>query len=269
MKKSFILPIMAGTLAFAISCGPKTTETANPFLTEYPNEFDIPDFANIKYEHYIPAIKAGIEAHNQEIDSILNNPDEANFENTILALDNAGQLLNKVSTVLFALNSSDNTDEMQKITEEAQPLITAHSDEVALNKKLFERIKQVYDKKAELNLNTAQERLLDDYYKNLVRSGELLNDQQPDTLRQINQRLAALELSFGNNVLKDINATEVVVDSEEELAGLDAAIIENAAAEAKNRGKEGKWVFTVNSTNRLSILTNAENRGLRERIYLL
>ena len=259
---------MAGTLAFAISCGPKTTETANPFLTEYPNEFDIPDFANIKYEHYIPAIKAGIEAHNQEIDSILNNPDEANFENTILALDNAGQLLNKVSTVLFALNSSDNTDEMQKITEEAQPLITAHSDEVALNKKLFERIKQVYDKKAELNLNTAQERLLDDYYKNLVRSGALLTDQQQDTLRQINQRLAALELSFGNNVLKDINATEVVVDSEEELAGLDAAIIENAAAEAKNRGKEGKWVFTVNSTNRLSILTNAENRGLRERIYL-
>ena len=257
---------MAGTLAFAISCGPKTTETANPFLTEYPNEFDIPDFANIKYEHYIPAIKAGIEAHNQEIDSILNNPDEANFENTILALDNAGQLLNKVSTVLFALNSSDNTDEMQKITEEAQPLITAHSDEVALNKKLFERIKQVYDKKAELNLNTAQERLLYDYYKNLVRSGALLTDQQQDTLRQINQRLAALELSFGNNVLKDINATEVVVDSEEELAGLDAAIIEDAAAEAKNRGKEGKWVFTVNSTNRLSILTNAENRGLREPI---
>lgn len=266
----------AGVMALASACASQQTatkaageqqETENAFLTENANKYEIPQFDKIQNSHYLPAIEAGIKAHNQEIFNIVRNRMRPDFENTILALDNAGQQLESVAIVLGGLTSSDNTDELQAIMEQAQPMLTAHGDEVSMNDQLFQRIKDVYDHKADFNLTTAQERLLNKYYKNFVRSGALLNAAQKDTLKQINQDIAAAQLSFRTNLLKATNATEIVVDNKADLEGLDASTIENAAAEAKARGKEGKWVLTVHAPSRLAVLSYAKNRSLREKMY--
>lgn len=266
----------AGVMALASACASQQTatkaageqqETENAFLTENTNKYEIPQFDKIRNSHYLPAIEAGIKAHNQEIFNIVRNRMRPDFENTILALDNAGQQLERVAIVLGGLTSSDNTDELQAIMEQAQPMLTAHGDEVSMNELLFQRVKDVYDHKADFNLTTAQERLLNKYYKNFVRSGALLNAAQKDTLKQINQDIAAAQLSFRTNLLKATNATEIVVDNKEDLEGLDASTIENAAAEAKARGKEGKWVLTVHAPSRLAVLSYAKNRSLREKMY--
>lgn len=242
-------------------------ETENVFLTVNSEKYEIPQFGKIKYDHYLPAIEAGIKEHNDEILNIVRNRARPDFENTILALDNSGQQLEKVTAVMGGLASSDNTDELQKIMEQAQPMLTAHGDEVGMNELLFRRIKDVYDNKEIYHLNTAQERLLNKYYKKFVRSGALLDSVSKDTLRQINQDIAAAQLSFRTNLLKATNATEIVVSDKAELDGLDAATIENAATEAKSRGKEGQWVLTVHAPSRLAVLTYANNRGLREKMY--
>lgn len=259
------------TTAFAAvlltSCGNKMDNSQNPFLEEYTTQYEIPPFDKIKTEHYIPAIKAGIEARNQEIDSIVNNPAAADFDNTILALDNSGQLLNKVAYVYYALSESDNTPEMEKVSEEAMPMLTAASDELMLNDALFARIKQVYDKRDSLNLNTAQTRLLEKYYKSFVRNGALLSPAEKDSLKSINQQLSNYELAYNSNILKETNASEVVVENEAELAGIPATTVAAAAEEAKKRGKEGKWVFTIHAPSRLAVLTYADSRDLRKRMY--
>ena len=276
IKKQIVMAsIAAGTMALGTACASQQTattetegqESENVFLTTNNNKYEIPQFEKLRYEHYIPAIKAGIKEHNDEIYNIIRNRMRPDFENTILALDNAGMLLDNVSAVMSGLSSSDNTDELQKVMEEAQPLLTAHNDEVGMNELLFQRIKDVYDNKAIYNLTTAQERLVDKYYKRFVRSGALLTPEQKDTLKQINQNIAAAELSYRTNLLKANNATEIIVSDKAELDGLDASTIENAAAEAKARGKEGQWVLTVHAPSRLAVLTYANNRGLREKMY--
>lgn len=275
-NQTVMATMAAGMMALASACASQQTatkaageqqETENAFLTENTNKYEIPQFDKIQNSHYLPAIEAGIKAHNQEIFNIVRSRVRPDFENTILALDNAGQQLERVAIVLGGLTSSDNTDELQAIMEQAQPMLTAHGDEVSMNELLFQRVKDVYDHKADFNLTTAQERLLNKYYKNFVRSGALLNAAQKDTLKQINQDIAAAQLSFRTNLLKATNATEIVVDNKADLEGLDASTIENAAAEAKARGKEGKWVLTVHAPSRLAVLSYAKNRSLREKMY--
>lgn len=275
-NKTVMATMMAGAVTLMTACATQqATATAeneenqkeNIFLAENTEKYEIPQFQNLRYEHYLPALQEGIKAHNDEIAAIVKNRMRPDFENTILALDNAGRLLEKVTVVGGGLSSSDNTEELQKVMEEAQPLLTAHDDEVGMNEQLFQRIKSVYDNKAKFNLTTAQERLVDSYYKSFVRSGALLTAEQKDTLKQINQGIAAAQLSFRTNLLKATNATEVVVTDEKELEGLDAATIETAAAEAKERGKEGQWVFTVQGPSRLAVLTYAASRPLREKMY--
>jgi len=276
MKKQTIMAsIAAGAAVLVTACASQQTttrtadseETENVFLAVNTNKYEIPQFGKIKYDHYLPAIEAGISEHNDEILNIVRNRARPDFENTILALDNSGRQLEKVTAVMGGLSSSDNTEELQKIMEQAQPMLTSHSDEVSMNELLFQRIKEVYDNKEIYHLDTAQERLLNKYYKNFVRSGALLNAAQKDTLRQINQDIAAAQLSFRTNLLKATNATEIVVSDRSELDGLDASTIENAAAEAKARGKDGKWVLTVHAPSRLAVLTYANSRPLREKMY--
>lgn len=252
-----------------VASGAKKMENSskNPFLEPYTTKYEIPPFNKIKYADYMPAIKTGMARQKAEIEAIINNAEPANFENTILALDNSGQDLNKVNFVLGALSESDNTPEMEKIANEAFPMLTAHADEIGMNQRLFDRIKAVYDKKTSLNLTTAQSRLLDKYYKNFVRSGALLNDADKATLKKINTELATLELNFSTNVLKETNQWELVVDNAADLKGLSAGDIANAADEAKARGKEGKWVFTLHAPSRLAVLTYADNRALRQKMY--
>ena len=267
MKQKLLTLTAACAVLLTTSCSKKMDNSENPFMQDYTTEYEIPPFDQIKYEHYIPAIKAGIEERNQEIAAITNNRAMPDFDNTILALDNSGKLLTKVSYVFYALSESDNSPEMEKISEEAMPLLTAAADEFSMNEMLFERIKQVYDRKDKLNLTTAQERLLDKYYKSFTRNGALLSAAEKDTLKSINQQLANYELAYNSNILKETNETEIVVENEADLAGIPAATVAEAAEEAKRRGKEGKWVFTVHAPSRLAVLSYADNRDLRRRMY--
>lgn len=258
---------VASAIAVTLSACNSEKMEQNPFLAEYSTPYEIPPFEQIKYEHYLPAVKEGIAQQNAEIDSIIANPAVPDFENTILALDNSGQLLNKVAYVFFALSESDNTPEMQALNPEISSLYTAHSDNMGMNEALFNRIKSVYDRRDSLNLNTAQSRLLEKYYKNFVRSGALLEPAQKDSLKAINQELSNAFIAYNENVLKGTNAWELVVENKDELAGLPEGTIATAAEEAKARGKEGKWVFTLHAPSRLAVLTYADSRELREKMW--
>lgn len=239
----------------------------NPFLSAYNTPFNIPPFDKITDSDYLPAFKEGIARHNQEIEAIINNRALPDFDNTIVALDNAGQLLENVSYAFSGVYETISTPELQEIGAEVQPMLAAHSDEVMMNDRLFQRIKQVYDNRAKFNLSTSQERLLEKYYKNFVRNGALLPADKKEELKKINSQLATLYLKFGDNILKDTNKWKLIVDKEEDLSGLPQSSIAVAAEEAKAMGMDGKWVFTLHAPSRLPFLTFADNRDLREKMY--
>ena len=242
-------------------------KSTNPLLQEPDNKYEIPAFSKIKYADYTPAVQLGIAQQKKEVEAIINNPEEPTFDNTILALDNCGQDLEKATAVWGLLQGTDDTDELEKVTEEILPLLTAAEDEIAMNDKLFARIKKVYDKRESLNLNTAQMRLLEKKYKNFVRSGALLSDKDKEILKGINQEVSDAMKSFGQNILKETNAIEIYVDDEKELSGLPSNTIETAREEAKKRGHESGWSFTLHAPSRLSVLASADSRNLRERMY--
>ena len=269
MKKVTILSLIVMLLAALPMANAKKMEKSskNPFLEPYTTKYEIPPFDKITYDDYLPAIEAAIEEQRQEINAIVRNRAVPDFDNTILALDNSGQTLNRVCYVLFALTESDNTPEFEEIAAKAMPMISAASDEISMNEALFQRVKQVYDRRADFNLNVAQTRLLEHYYKDFVRGGALLSAADKDSLKRINQEISNLFLDFSSNVLKETNSIEIVIDNEADLAGLPANTIAQAAEEAANRGKAGKWVFTVQGSTRLPVLTYADNRDLRRRMY--
>lgn len=246
-----------------------TTEmkAENPFMEPYGTTFNIPPFDKISNSDYMPAFEEGIRQHNQEIEAIINNRATPDFENTIEALDNAGQLLENVSYVFNGLYEVISTPELQALGEKVFPMLSAHSDEVMMNERLFERVKKVYDKRKKLKLTKPQERLLDKYYKQMVRCGALLSAEKKAELKKINEQLAAANLKFGDNIVNDTNEWRLVVDNESDLAGLPASSIAQAADEAKAAGMEGKWVFTLRAPSRLPFLTYADNRELREKMY--
>ncbi len=244
----------------------KTAANGNPFLTEYTTKYRIPPFESIKYEHYMEALEKGIAQHNQEIEAIISNPASPNFENTILALDNSGEIYHKVAFVFMALSESDATPEMQKIAEKFSPLMTSHNDEMYMNDRLFARIKVVHDNAGKLGLDNVQKRLTEKYYKNFVRKGALLNDEQKEELKKINQREAEVELAFGKNVMREMSENVIYVTEKSQLSGLSQEVIDGAAELAKKRGHEG-WAFTASAATRLAVLNDADNRALREKMY--
>ena len=258
---------VASAIAVTLSACNSNKMEQNPFLADYTTQYGIPPFDQIKYEHYLPAVEKGIAEQNAEIEAIIANPATPDFENTILALDNSGQLLNKVAYVFFALSESDNTQEMQELNPKISSLLTAHSDNMGMNADLFNRIHDVYNRRDSLGLNTAQLRLLDNYYKDFVRSGALLDEEKKAGLKVVNQQLSDAFIAFNENVLNGTNNWELVVENEAELSGLPEGTIATAAEEAKARGKEGKWVFTLHAPSRLAVLTYANNRDLREKIW--
>ena len=258
---------VACAIAVTLSACNSNKMEQNPFLADYTTQYGIPPFDQIKYEHYLPAVEKGIAEQNAEIEAIIANPATPDFENTILALDNSGQLLNKVAYVFFALSESDNTPEMQELNPKISSLLTAHSDNMGMNADLFNRIHDVYNRRDSLGLNTAQLRLLDNYYKDFVRSGALLDEEKKAGLKVVNQQLSDAFIAFNENVLNGTNNWELVVENEAELSGLPEGTIATAAEEAKARGKEGKWVFTLHAPSRLAVLTYANNRDLREKMW--
>ena len=223
MKKLFFI-LMTGVLLAGCA------KNDNPFFSKYENEYGAPPFDKIKTEHYIPAFKEGIKQHQAEIDAIAENKEAPTFANTIEALEFSGDLLEKVSSVFFNLYSANTNDEMEKIANEMTPVLTEHSDNIYLNDKLFQRVKTIYDNRATLGLTTEQSRVLDEYYKNFVRSGAALNPEQKEKLRAINKELGMAELTFGQNVLAETNSYKKVIDKESDLAGLPESV-KKAAAE--------------------------------------
>ncbi len=269
MKKLFITAIAASCLVMAASGANKKTVTksSNPFMAPYTTQFAIPPFEKIKYEHYLPAVEAGIAEQNSEIKAIVDNKARPDFDNTILAIDNSGATLNRVSSVFFALSESDATPEMVKLAEQIMPMVTAQNDEIYMNGDLFKKVKEVYDNKKALGITAVQERLVDKIYKRFVRNGALLNAAQQDTLKAINTRSAALMLKFGNNVMREIATGLIWVDNESMLSGLPQSTIGAAKALAEANGSKAPWAFNASNAMRLAVLSSADDRSLREKMY--
>ena len=262
------------TLAVAALCSLTMMPTAtqkmkaeNPFFEAYGTQFNIPPFERINDSDYLPAIEEGIRRHNAEIDAIVKQRSMPDFENTILALDNSGQLLENAMYVFSGLYEAKSTPELQKIGETVFPLLSKHSDEVMMNELLFDKVKQVYDRRNELNLTEPQIRLTEKYYKQMVRNGALLSPEKKAELSAINERLATANLKFGDNIVNDTNNWRLVVDNEADLSGLPASSIAQAKEEAEAAGMPDKWVFTLRAPSRLPFLTYADNRALREKMY--
>ena len=265
--KKVLFTVLALAAIVMVSCSEKKSTENNPFMSEYENEYGIPPFDKITYADYEPAVEAGIAEQNAEIDSIIKNTAEPNFENTILALDNSGHILSKVAGVLYALSESDNTKEMQKLTETLMPKLTAQSDAMYMNDSLFSKVKAAYDNADKLGMDPIQKRLTEKYYKRFVRNGALLTPEQKDSLKEINRKLGEFNLKFGNNIQHDLSECIFYVDNKEELSGLSQDIIDNAAKLAADKGKKGQWAFNAIAATRLPVLTYADSRDLRRKMY--
>ena len=262
MRKTIIT-----TCAAAIVCGSAMAKGGNPFLGKYTTPFGIPPFEQIKVEHYKPAFVKGMEEHKKEIDAIVNNKKTATFENTIAALDRCGELLNKVASVFYGQNSACTSDEMQAVSREISPLLSQHSDDITMNAALFKRVKYVYDHQSEEKLDKEQKKLLEETYKSFVRSGANLSADKQEQLRKLNQEISMLQLTFGQNMLAETNAFQLVIDNKDDLAGLPQNLIASAAEVAKERGLDGKWVFTLHNPSVMPFLQYSDRRELRERMY--
>lgn len=260
MKKLLML-FMTGTILAGCSQN-------NPFFEAYDNKYGAPPFEKIKTEHYMPAFEEGMKQHQAEIDAIAASKEEPTFANTIEALEYSGVLLDKVSSVFFNLYSAETNDDMEKIANEISPKLTEHSDNLYLNDKIFARVKKLYDTRSELGLTPEQNRILEKYYKDFIRSGAALNEADKAKLREINKELGLAELAFGQNILAETNAYQKVVDKKEDLAGLPEGVVQAAAETAKEKGLEGKWVFTTQKASFIPVLQYSDNRELRKELLM-
>jgi len=239
---------------------------ANPFAQRSALDFELPPFALIKEEHYLPAFYEGCTQQLAEVQAILDTPGAATFENTIVALEKSGQMLMRTLLVFFNKSSSDTNDAMDKIEEEMAPKLAAHQDAINLNPALYARIKSLYDNRESIGLNTEDAWLLERYYKDLIHAGAHLSESERDRLKELNEELSKLETQFSKNVLADTNDLAVLVDTIEELDGLSENEIESAAAAAKDRGHEGKWLIGMVNFSGNPVLDSLTNRALRKKI---
>ncbi|MCC5930206.1 MAG: M3 family metallopeptidase [Cyclobacteriaceae bacterium] len=268
MKRNLIYAV--GLLfVFFNACGPaeKDKKSMNPFFETYNTPFGVPPFDIIEVGHFKPAIDEGIRLHKEEIHAIAENQADPDFTNTLLALENAGELLSKVTTVFYNLNSANTNDQIQELAKEIAPELSNHNDDIRLNEKLFARVKRIWDTKETLGLNKEELKLLERNYKNFVRSGANLNEEDKDKLRKINQELSVLTVQFGQNVLAETNAYELVIEDEKDLAGLPDDLRDAASQVASQSGKEGKWVFNLQNPSVMPFLQYAESRDLRKAIW--
>ncbi|WP_118194079.1 M3 family metallopeptidase [Albibacterium indicum] len=243
------------------------TSLENPFLAEYNSSFEVPPFDQIKNEHFMPAFEVGMKEQAAEISAIYRQRSTPTFQNTIEAMENSGKILNKVSTVFFNLNSANTNDEIKEIAKSIAPKLSQHSDDIYLNKLLFQRVKQVYDQRSQANLNGEQERLLEKTYKAFLRSGANLSEQDQQRMRKINSELSLSTLAFGQNLLSETNSFELIVTDDVELSGLPESLKTAAKQSAENSGKENAWRFTLHNASVMPFLQYAHNRSLREKMY--
>jgi len=264
MKKTLFI-LFLSILAFT-GCK-KKEKSDNPFFNKYETPFGVPPFEQIKAAHYMPAYLRGMEEEQKEIKAIINNPQAPTFNNTIKALEYSGELLNKVSRVFGSLNSANTNDTLQKINRELSPMLSKHRDDISLNDSLFQRIKSVYENSDKFNLNEEEKKVLDNTYKNFVRSGAALSPEDKGKLRMINQEASILSVQFGQNLLAETNGFQLVIDKKEDLSGLPEGAITQAAALAKNLKMEGKWVFTIQYPIMEQFLKYSDKRELRQKLF--
>ena len=222
IKKTVII-LAASCMMY--SCATKTDN--NPFFTEFQTEYGVPAFDKIKLEHYEPAFLKGIEEQNQNIKTIIENPEAPTFENTIVALDNSSPILDRVSAIFFNMTDAETTDELTELSIKMAPVLSEHSDNISLNQELFAKVNNVYQQKNDLHLTTEQERLLDKTYKSFVRSGANLSAEKQARLREVNKELSTLGIIFSNNILNENNTFQLFVDKEEDLPGLIELVLQD------------------------------------------
>jgi peptidyl-dipeptidase Dcp len=264
MHKILLLIIIALPIALAYA---QEKQAENPFFLPYDTPYGVPPFDKIKNEHYMPAFLKGIEEQRKEIDAIINNNDEPNFNNTIVSLEWSGSLLENVSYVFYNLYSSNTNDEMQKTAKEVAPLLSKLSDDINLNEKLFLKVKTVYDKADKNKISPEEYRLIEKTYKGFVRGGINLPADKKERFRKINEELSLISLRYSENVLKETNKFKLVIDDKKDLDGLPQRVIDAAAQTAKSMNLEGKWVFTLHKPSLIPFIQYSTKRDLREKIY--
>lgn len=244
-----------------------TTDSTNPFFTASSLPLHFPQFDKIKDSDYAPAFDRGMSDHLKEVEAITSNAEAPTFDNTLLALEKSGQILDRATTVFFSLSGVENNDTKKAIQKEYAPKLAAHRDAIMLNSRLFERVQKLYDTRNELGLDAQDVRLIERYHDDFVRAGAKLADADKARMKAINGELAKLGSDFGQDVLAEVNASAVVVDNKDELSGLSDAQIEAAATAAKARGLDGKYVIALVNTTNQPVIAQLDNRALRQRIH--
>lgn len=271
LKKTFLVAGLAcATLVATAASGQKIKKGksmyTNPLMQKSALPFGAPDFSKIKSGHYLPAIQAGIEEQRAEIKQIVENKQKPTFQNTILAFEKSGQLLDRVKNIFFCITEANKTPEIEAAEKAAIPLLTDFENEINFNQKFFERVKYVYDHERN-SLKGEDKVLLEEIYKNFVRSGALLPKDKMARMKEINTKLAQLQQDFGNMLPKASVASTVWVNDVKELAGLSEGAIAQCKKDAESRGGKAPYCIVITNTTQQPILANLENRRLRERVY--
>ena len=257
--------VLAGVTFVMLSTG--ACRSANPLLDTWKTPHGVPPFNRIEQAHYLPAFEVGMNEHKEEVAAIATSQAPPTFGNTIEALEHSGDLLSRISNVFFSMNSSMTNDEMQTIAKEIAPKLSKHRDEIRLNAALFGRIDTLFQQRDKLQTTPEQRKLLEKMHKDFVRGGAKLPPDKKEQLKKINEELSVLSLRFGENVLKENNRFELIIDGQADLAGLPQAAISAAAETATERGHADKWVFTLHKPSMIPFLRYSEKRELREKIY--
>lgn len=265
MKRIVRLFAFFSVVTFA-ACDDPQTAGENPFFTEWQTPYGVPPFDRIRPEHFLPAFERAMSLHDAEIDAITANNDEATFENTILAYDDSGRMLEQVGLVFGMLCAAETNDSLQALQEQVAPLLSAHADKIRLDERLFDRVKAVYDRRAALGLDAEQMRLVEKTYDGFVRAGALLDTEGKARLKRINEELSLTAVKFGNNLLAENNAFALELKSDE-LGGLPAGVKDQARETAQEKGLKDAYVFTLHKPSLIPFLTYSSERALREKLY--
>ncbi len=259
-------PVKDAPAEDAMTEQPAKPATDNPFFEEWKTPFGVPPFERIRDEHFVPAFDEAFRRHKAEIKAITDNPAPPTFDNTLVALDRSGALLEKVGLVFFGLYGADTNDARDAIAKQMAPRRSKHVDDILLDEKLYARIKAVWEQRDELELTEEQRTLLAETRLDFVQGGAELTAGEQAELRKINEHMASLKVQFGQNVLKEDNAFELVIDDQADLAGLPERVIQGAAKAAAERGHAGKWVFTLHKPSLIPFLQFSERRALRQKM---
>ena len=265
MKKNILIICIASAMMMSLTAC-EQAQRENPLLVESDLSLGAPDFSKIQVTDYMPAFQKAMEQQREAIKQITENKDAATFENTILAFENSGRLLDRVCRVFFALTEADKTEEIGEIEKTVQPLLTDLDNEILFNKPLFERIKQVYDVQHD-SLQGEDQKLLEETYKHFVRKGALLSDEKMTRMKEINLRISELQQQWGDSLQAATNDALVWVDKEEDLAGLSEADIAQCKKDAESRGGKAPFAVVIVNTTQQPLLASLDNRDLRKRVY--